>query len=338
MGVTARTVVLASRNEDKLRELRELCAGLPLRVTSLADYPEAPEVIEDGTTALGNAARKALVAAAYTGEIAVADDTSLQIRALGDMPGIFASRFAGPAATYADNVALALALMDGVPNDAREARFEAGIVWIDPRPDPDLAPAAAAPAAQRWLHNPFARSIALAPDEDEDAFWNELSDRRRIWHDYHAWIRTVPSGGGTDRERLVQTIDRLVAPFLDGRRPAGAPLAAISLPDPGLWTADGPTGGDPPTLVAPSGLPPDAPGRAVNAPHWLELAAAGRLLGRLGREPRGVRGFGYDPIFIPAGGERTLAELAPDEKHAISHRGLAMRRLLAAVSRVYGAR
>jgi hypothetical protein len=194
MNVATRTVVLASRNRDKLRELREICAGLPLRVVSSLDFPGLPEVVEDGTTALGNATRKALVAAAYTGEIAVADDTAFQIRILGGIPDVFASRFAGPGASYEDNAALVLDLLRGIPDEARDARFETSMVWIDPRPPAradlrDLAPVEAA-----WLHDPFARSIGLAPEVDADEFWNRLSDRRRTWVDYRAQLSVLPEG------------------------------------------------------------------------------------------------------------------------------------------------
>ena len=77
MGNGTRKIVLASRNPDKLRELGALCQGLPFTVVSSLDYPGLPEVIEDGTSALGNASRKAILTAAFTGEIAVADDTAL---------------------------------------------------------------------------------------------------------------------------------------------------------------------------------------------------------------------------------------------------------------------
>lgn len=337
MTMPARTVVLASRNQDKLRELRRICAGLPLKVVASDDFPGLPEVIEDGTTALGNATRKALVTAAYTGEIAVADDTTFQIRTLGGLPDVFASRFAGPTATYADNAALALELLRGVPDQSRDARFESTLVWIDPRPQPGLHAERAAPAHARWLHNPYARSIALDKGVDEAAFWNALFDRRRVWADYVAQAATLPMGWGADTTRAAQIVQRLVAPYLGGGRPADAAADAVWLPDTRIWTAAGPDDRTPPpTLVAPDGLPADAPGRAVNEAVWLELAAEGRLLGRIGHQPLGTGGFGYDPIFIPAGSDRTLAELALDEKNAISHRARALRRLLEVVSRVYG--
>ncbi|MBU0741733.1 non-canonical purine NTP pyrophosphatase, partial [bacterium] len=80
-----------------------------------------------------------------------------------------------------------------------------------------------------------------------------------------------------------------------------------------------------------------APGRAVSEAVWCELTATGRLLGEVTRAPAGDRGFGYDPVFRPLGGERTLAEMAPAEKNAVSHRGVALRRLLDAARSVYAA-
>jgi len=62
-------------------------------------------------------------------------------------------------------------------------------------------------------------------------------------------------------------------------------------------------------------------------PDGTEHVAEGRLTGRIAREPRGQGGFGYDPVFIPDGESRTLAEMTPEEKDAISHRGRALRRI-----------
>lgn len=338
MSVPARTVVLASRNPDKLRELREICAGLPLRVVAGSEVSGLPEVIEDGTTALGNATRKAVATAAYTGEIAVADDTTFQVRCLGGLPDIFASRFAGPQASYADNAALVLDLLRDVADEARDARFEASLVWVDPRPAPGLTAAGAAPEVHaRWLHNPFAGPRVLPPGADADRYWNERCDRRSTWADYQARAAAVARGWGVDADRVAGILQRLVQPYLAGGRPENAPPEAIRLPDTRLWTADGPDDLDSPEdLAMPAVLPPEAPGRALNAPTWLELAANGRLPGRIGREPLGNGGFGYDPIFVPVGQDRTLAELAAAEKHAISHRARALRRLFAAVGRIYG--
>jgi XTP/dITP diphosphohydrolase len=82
-------------------------------------------------------------------------------------------------------------------------------------------------------------------------------------------------------------------------------------------------------------LPADAPGRKHNETIWLELAAEGRLLGEITRQPMGKQGFGYDPIFCVLGDDRTLAEYPAAEKNAVSHRGRALRRLLAAARDAY---
>ena len=329
MNSQKRTIVLATRNEDKLRELREICAGSPFVVKSSADYPGLPEVHESGTSALGNATRKALVTAGWTGEIAVADDTTFQVRQLGGMPDVFAARFAGPGATYADNTELVLDLMRDVPDDARDVRFETSMVWIDPHPAADLDTDAVsvAPARMRWVHDPFARRAAAA-----DALAEVRKEHRRSWINYQAWFGTVPVGWGVDHERVESIVEEHVRPFLaDEEAP---PAGAVHIADVRAFTADGPR-----DLAAPQlsvSLPGEAPGHASRGPLWLELAADGRLVGQLAHQPLGGAGFGYDPVVVPAGADRTLAEMNPDEKNAISHRGRALRRLLDAAARAYG--
>ncbi|HPF34055.1 MAG TPA: non-canonical purine NTP pyrophosphatase [Candidatus Krumholzibacteria bacterium] len=333
-----RVLVLASRNKDKVRELAELSAGLPFEVRSAADYPGLPEVIEDGTTCLGNAARKAMATAAYTGEISVADDTALQVDALGGLPDVFAARFAGPAADYRANCELLSEMMRHVPDGSRGARFLTAAVWVDPRPEDSGLDAAAAPGPEtrlRWVHDPFRRTIHLADAAAEHAYWNGLRDRRAVWDQYLAERRAPVVTPGVDQDRRRAVLEELTADVRHGGRPAGADPQALRLPDVRIWTARGPADAVEPTRIAPAGLPAAAPGRAVNAPVWCELAAEGRVLGEIVRTPRGGRGFGYDPVFRPLESDRTLAEMGPEEKNALSHRGRAMRRLLAAAARVY---
>ena len=186
-----RKVVLASRNRDKVRELQQIFADTPFEVLCAGDFPGLPDVIEDGTTILGNATRKAMLTAAYTGEIALADDTSLEVRELNGWPDIFAARFSGPGATYASNSELVLELMAEVPDQVRSARFCSACVWVDPRPaaaDRELEPDAFAvlsPVARRWLRNPWA---ATRPFQSErfKSVWAMTEERHsdssvRIW-------------------------------------------------------------------------------------------------------------------------------------------------------------
>lgn len=181
-------LVLATANADKVREIRELLRGFDL----VARPVSVPDVEETGATLRENASLKAQALVRATGEAAVADDTGLEVDALDGALGVQTARFAGEGATYADNVAKLLAVLDGV--EVRTARF---------------------------------RTVAL--------------------------VR-----------------------FPDGR----------------------------------------------------EVAAEGVVEGTIALVPRGNEGFGYDPVFIPAGGGgRTYAEMSLADKNALSHRGRAFRAL-----------
>ncbi|MFO0773739.1 MAG: XTP/dITP diphosphatase [Nitrospiraceae bacterium] len=118
-----RELVLATRNADKGRELQAILSDLGIRIRTMAEYPDAPEVVEDGATCRDNALKKALSAQRHTGLPAIADDTGLEVDALGGRPGVFAARYAGEHATYADNCRKLLQELDGVPTEGRGARF-----------------------------------------------------------------------------------------------------------------------------------------------------------------------------------------------------------------------
>jgi len=327
-----RKVVLASRNQDKVRELRQVFEGMPFDVVSAADYSGLPDVIEDGTTILGNATRKAMITAAFTGEIALADDTSLEVRELNGFPDIFAARFSGPDSTYDSNAALVLDLMEGVPDGSRQARFATACVWVDPRPGAEEF-SVARPAVLRWLRNPWERSIEIKNPGEEWDFWNGIMDRRQVWHGYVASMLADSATWGHDRGRLREIAEGLLA----GCDERGSFEGALQIPDPRIWAVDGPLGTEEPlTIVAPSGLDHEAPGRGVNESFWLEVSTTGRLLGEITRQPVGGSGFGYDPIFRPVGEQRTLAEMQPEEKNELSHRARALRRLMRAVRAAYG--
>ena len=121
-------LVLATANPDKARELAGLLGDFEvvLRPAGL------PEVEETADTLEGNARLKAEAVGAATGELAVADDTGLEVNALGGRPGVYAARYAGEGATYADNVAKLLIELADVPVTGRTARFRTVIVALFP--------------------------------------------------------------------------------------------------------------------------------------------------------------------------------------------------------------
>jgi XTP/dITP diphosphohydrolase len=116
-------VVLATRNPHKAAELMALLNEPGLTIRSLAEFPDAPDVAEDGDTCEANAIKKAREIAHHTGLPAIADDTGLEVSALGGRPGVFAARYAGENATYEDNWRKLLQELHGVPKALRGARF-----------------------------------------------------------------------------------------------------------------------------------------------------------------------------------------------------------------------
>ncbi|MCP9440722.1 MAG: XTP/dITP diphosphatase [Nitrospira sp.] len=116
-------LVLATRNRDKAREVTALLSGLAFRIRTLDDFPQAPDVVEDGATCEANAIKKAVEIARATGCYAVADDTGLEVDALDGRPGAYAARYAGPGATYEDNCRKLLSELEGVSQERRTARF-----------------------------------------------------------------------------------------------------------------------------------------------------------------------------------------------------------------------
>jgi XTP/dITP diphosphohydrolase len=116
-------IVLATRNRHKGEELASLLGEVGIRIRTLAEFPTAPEVEEDGATCEANAIKKAVEIARATGVTAVADDTGLEVDALGGRPGPFAARYAGEGATYEDNCRKLLQELAGVPHERRTARF-----------------------------------------------------------------------------------------------------------------------------------------------------------------------------------------------------------------------
>ena len=149
------------------------------------------------------------------------------------------------------------------------------------------------------------------------------------------------TGWGHDWTKLNKVANGLFLGCEDALRP-GEKLdeslveAGVRLPDSRIWAVPSvEEAGDPMTVVAPSGLSADAPGREMNGAFWYEMTTVGRVVGDINLAPVGARGFGYDPVFRADGESRTMAEMPSAAKNAISHRGRAMRRLMAGVEGAY---
>ncbi|NLW45439.1 MAG: XTP/dITP diphosphatase [Syntrophomonadaceae bacterium] len=187
-------LVIASNNEKKKRELLQIIGDLDLEIATLKEFPQAPVVEEDGLTFQENAVKKAREIAEFTGCLTLADDSGLEVDALGGLPGVHSARFAGEPSDDERNNRKLLEMLEGVPAQERTARFRCVI--------------------------------------------------------------------------------------------------AIAFPDGRVETAEG------------------------------------TCEGRIGFEPRGQGGFGYDPLFIPDGYDLTFAELNPEVKNSISHRGKALQKAI----------
>lgn len=186
-------VLVATRNQGKLREIREILANSQIDVISLDDVQTIGDPVEDADSFIGNALKKAHYFAKQTALPTIADDSGLCVDVLNGAPGVLSARFAGQGTTDKKNNALLLKKLNEIPDEKRGAHFECAMVCVRP-----------------------------------------------------------------DGENLIAT---------------------------------------------------------------------GRVYGRILHENRGENGFGYDPLFIVPDKKLTFAQLPPDQKHAISHRGQALRSL-----------
>lgn len=128
-------MVLASGNKGKLREFSQILEGLDHRLLPQSEF-NTPEADETGLTFVENAIIKARNAAEHSGLPAIADDSGIEVDHLNGAPGIYSARFAGPAASDADNLRKLLDEMRGVPADSRGARFQCVIVYLRHPADP----------------------------------------------------------------------------------------------------------------------------------------------------------------------------------------------------------
>ena len=122
-------IVVASKNVDKIAEVKAVLASLDPPIPVLTGH-EWADIEETEDTLAGNALLKARAVCEATGHAAVADDTGLEVDALDGAPGVFTARFAGPEATYDDNIDKLIAVLEGSTN--RRARFRTAIALVAP--------------------------------------------------------------------------------------------------------------------------------------------------------------------------------------------------------------
>lgn len=124
-------LIVASRNKGKIKEIKELLAGLPYKVTSLLEHPDLPEVVEDGKTYRENALKKAVTIAKITGKMTMSDDSGIEVKALEWKPGIYSARFAGEGASEDAKNAKIFNMLKGVPLSKRQCRYRCVIALVD---------------------------------------------------------------------------------------------------------------------------------------------------------------------------------------------------------------
>ncbi|HHV64391.1 MAG TPA: XTP/dITP diphosphatase [Peptococcaceae bacterium] len=125
-------VLLATANQGKVKELVGMLKGEEISVLSLNDFPDFPEVEETGLTFAENALLKARAAASWAGLVALADDSGLEVDALGGKPGVFSARYAGEPKDDEKNIVKLLAELEGKPEKERTARFRCCLAIVCP--------------------------------------------------------------------------------------------------------------------------------------------------------------------------------------------------------------
>lgn len=125
-------IVVGTRNRGKVAEIAAALAALPVEVVSMDEYPDVPEAEENGDTFAANAVMKATHYALHTGRPCLADDSGLEVDALGGAPGVYSARYAGPGGSDAACNAKLLGALAGVPAEGRTARFRCVLAYVDP--------------------------------------------------------------------------------------------------------------------------------------------------------------------------------------------------------------
>src|SRR5687768_12079157 len=126
------SLIVATRNPKKKREILEILGDLPIELRDLSQYPQIPEVVEDGATFEANARKKAIETAKALGQWVLGEDSGLVVPALNGRPGVYSARYAGKQGDDAANNARLLAELAPLPEDARAAYYVCTAALADP--------------------------------------------------------------------------------------------------------------------------------------------------------------------------------------------------------------
>ena len=125
-------LLVGTKNRGKLVEIQRILSGLDLKLLPLTDFLQAPDVVEDGLTYRDNAIKKARMIMAWSGQLTLAEDSGLEVAALGGQPGVFTARFGGPGLSAHERCLYLLERLREVPDDQRQAVFRCVAVLMDP--------------------------------------------------------------------------------------------------------------------------------------------------------------------------------------------------------------
>lgn len=129
------TIIIASGNPDKAAEIKTIFGKHGLRIKTLDEFENIPNVVEDGNSLYENALKKARIIYDTLGKPVIADDTGLEVDSLNGAPGIYSARYAGEDASYEDNVKKLLNELNSIPQEQRTARFRTVAVYYDGKQD-----------------------------------------------------------------------------------------------------------------------------------------------------------------------------------------------------------
>lgn len=189
-------LLIATGNPNKVREIRPLLADLPITLITLADVDPVPEPEETGTTFWENARIKALAYAAATHHIAVAEDSGLEIAALGGEPGVQSARFLGASATYPARFA---EIFRRLGSKSREARFVTALavaqgseILFETEASVEGTIAKSAIGDHGFGYDPifFYPPLNCTTAQLIDADKAAVSHRARAFRDLHSWLKT----------------------------------------------------------------------------------------------------------------------------------------------------